>query len=45
MTLLNARSNMPDFFLNLTSPDLLTVEWNKPESEIICVVATKGINL
>ena len=36
---------MPDFFSNLTSPDLLTVEWNKPDGVTLAAVAANGIKL
>jgi len=44
MTLLNARTCLI-FFSNLISPDLLTVEWNKPDGKILAAVAANGINL
>jgi hypothetical protein len=36
---------MHDFFSNLNSPDLLTVEWNKSDGEFLAVLAANGIKL
>ena len=36
---------MPDFFSNLAFPDLLTVQWNKPDGEVLASVAENGVKL